>query len=114
MIPIAWTEPAIDDLQGILDYISASSPVYAQDVIVVHGTMDIAGMRPRPWNRRQVRVWSPAPSRPRPHGSSQSLRSVERVRVARDVDGSLAAEACDARLHELVAHGNRRSLLGEA
>lgn len=103
MMPIAWTEPAIDDLQGVLDYISASSPVYAHDVIreilvsvdrlaafpesgrrvpeardprirevihgsyrviywtkrgtveilaVVHGAMDIARMRPRPWARR--------------------------------------------------------------
>jgi plasmid stabilization system protein ParE len=33
MNPIVWTDPAIDDLQGIADYIGRNSEVYAQDVV---------------------------------------------------------------------------------
>ena len=32
MMPIVWTDPAIDDLQGIVDYIGRNSAVYAQDL----------------------------------------------------------------------------------
>ncbi len=32
MMPIVWTDTAIDDLQGIVNYISRDSAVYAKDL----------------------------------------------------------------------------------
>jgi toxin ParE1/3/4 len=33
MLPLRWTEQAVEHLGGIADFISASSPVYAEGVI---------------------------------------------------------------------------------
>jgi toxin ParE1/3/4 len=34
MLPLRWTEHAITQLEGIVDYISATSPVYAEGVVL--------------------------------------------------------------------------------
>lgn len=34
MLPLRWTEHAVTQLEGIVDYISATSPVYAEAVVV--------------------------------------------------------------------------------
>lgn len=34
MLPLRWTEHAVTQLEGIVDYISATSPVYAEGVVM--------------------------------------------------------------------------------
>ncbi len=34
MLPLRWTEHAVTQLEGIVDYISATSPVYAEGVVL--------------------------------------------------------------------------------
>jgi len=34
MLPLRWTEHAVTQLEGVVDYISATSPVYAEGVVL--------------------------------------------------------------------------------
>ena len=53
MAKIVWTEPALDDLRQIIDFIAQDSPIACCIVALVHASRNILlHMNPNEWSTR--------------------------------------------------------------